>query len=494
MVFELKLRSLSSHSSNIFLMSSLIDEALSKANAIEILESDEFCSKLDSVDPLSSSRSKFLFPPTPSTAVIRAKSSQSLYLCGNSLGLQPTRTREYVNEELDKWSQYGVEGHFHPNLVRPWVSIDESVVPLVSPLVGATEVEVAVMNTLTVNLHLLMTCFYNPSISNNKKRTRIIIEEHAFPSDHYMVTSQVLLHGLDPTNDLIIVKSREGMHGIIHENDLLECIEANKEELALVLWPAVQYYTGQSFDLQKIAAKVHSVGAIIGVDAAHGAGNIPLKFHDWEIDFAAWCSYKFMNSGPGGISGIFVHEKYAPETLTDRPFCAGWFGTLLSERFNMSPEFNRILGAGKFQLSNPPVLEMATHRAALEIFHEAGGMDKIFHSKSVPLTKYLLGLITNDEVLSNALEIITPWNDEKGNMLKDSEVSVHHGSAISVLFRYYPKGVASLKEMSEELKHEGIIIDTRKPNAMRIAPVPLYNSFRDVLEFTKVLKVLYLRE
>jgi kynureninase len=308
-----------------------------------------------------------------------------------------------------------------------------------------------------------------------------------------MVHSQILLHGLDPNVDLITIKSREGMHGVITEYDLFQCIDENRDSLALVLWPAVQYYTGQAFDLKKIADKVHKVGALIGVDAAHGAGNIPLQFHDWGVDFASWCSYKFMNSGPGGISGIFVHEKYAPETLNDRPFCAGWFGTLLSERFNMSPEFNRIPGAGKFQLSNPPVMEIAAHRAAIEVFHEAGGMDKIFNSKSIPLTKYLLALLTQDDVLAKVLEIITPWSDSNGKILTDSEVSLHHGSAISVLFRSYPKGVDSLMEMSEELKKEGVVIDTRKPNAMRIAPVPLYNSFMDVLEFVKVLKTLYRR-
>jgi kynureninase len=340
-----------------------------------------FADYLDSVDELASFRDEFLLPPNPHGP------DKTIYLCGNSLGLQPKRLRSVVVGQLDKWSEQGVEGHFlEPT---PWVDIDATVSLSMSKLVGAKQSEVVVMNSLTVNLHLMMSAFYRPTATRNK----ILIEKKAFPSDYHAVVSQIQLHGFDPKEALIEVAPRDG-EVTLHQEDIEAVIAANGDSIALVLFSGIQYYTGQLFDIEKISAVAHAHGCMVGIDLAHAVGNVPLQLHDWGVDFACWCSYKYMNCGPGSIGGCFVHERFgngnapsqeatavsAPQSAEHLRFAdvdppqplrlAGWWGHRYDDRFQMDPRFIPAQGVNGFRLSNPPVLLIACIRASLDLFDE----------------------------------------------------------------------------------------------------------------------------
>lgn len=413
----------------------------------------DYAQKMDAVDPLKSFREKFLFPTFHDSEVV--------YFTGNSLGLQPKSTQEYIQKELDAWAKYGVEGHFLAE--KPWFAYHEFLTDKLAKIVGAKHKEVVVTHSLTTNLHLLMVSFYQPK----GKRTKILCEAKAFPSDAYALESQVKFHGLDESH-LIEVAPREGEH-LIREEDILQKIEELGEELALVMIGGVNYYTGQLFDMEKITKAGHAVGAMVGFDLAHAAGNINLKLHDWGMDFAAWCSYKYMNSSPGGVSGLFVHERHA--NRPDLPRFAGWWGYNKETRFQMQPGFVPMEGAEGWQLSNAPILGMAAHLASLDIFEEAG-MDRIGEKRD-EMTAYL-EFVINDISIKNSdrvnFEIITPKEKEK------------RGAQLSILA--HGQG----KSLFDALSKQGVIADWREPNVIRIAPAPLYNSFEDCYRFGQYLQ------
>lgn len=415
----------------------------------------EFAKAEDEKDQIKNFRKKFFIP--------QHDGRDAIYFTGNSLGLQPKSAKEYVQQELDDWASLGVEGHTLAK--NPWVSYHEMFAHPLSDIVGALPHEVVAMNQLTVNLHLLMATFYRPT----KTRFKIICEGKAFPSDLYAIESQVRWHGLDPKTAIVEVYPREGEHHIRKE-DLVSIIEDNGSETALVLIGGVNYYTGQVFDMQAITATAHRMGAIAGFDLAHAVGNIALSLHDWEVDFAAWCSYKYLNSGPGGVSGIFIHEKWARDTQFLR--LAGWWGHDKERRFIMEREFKPIPTAEGWQLSNAPVLSLAVHKASLDIFKEAG-MDRIFE-KSKRLTAYLWYIIDqlNAGFANPPVEIITPRNE------------LERGCQVSLLLK---KGG---KSVFDKMISAGISADWREPDVIRIAPVPLYNSFADVFTFGNILRKL----
>lgn len=412
----------------------------------------EYAQDLDRKDELNQFRKKFHFP--------QFNEKDVLYFCGNSLGLQPKNVKDYVMQELEDWAQHGVEGHFKAK--KAWFSYHEFLSESAAQIVGALPSEVVVMNQLTLNLHLLMVSFYRPT----KERYKIICEAKAFPSDQYAIETQVLYHGLDPATSVIEVAPREGEHVLRHE-DIIKTIEANKDSLALILLGGVNYYSGQVFDMESITQAAHDVGAYAGFDLAHAAGNLKLELHDWNIDFACWCSYKYLNSGPGGVAGAFVHERHGKNFHLPR--FGGWWGHDKEKRFLMEKGFVPMHGAEGWQLSNAPVLSMAAHRASLDVFDEAG-MDKLV-AKSKTLTNYLDFIITDvNQDSKSKLEIITPAN-ERGCQLS----IVSHG-----------KG----KELFYQLHDNGVISDWREPNVIRLAPVPLYNSFEDIYQFGVILKQL----
>lgn len=406
---------------------------------------------LDESDELKAYRNSFYFPET--------KATQCVYFTGNSLGLQPKSVREYINDELDDWAKYGVEGHFDAK--RPWFSYHELLMEKAAKIVGAKTKEVVHMNGLTSNIHFLMVSFYRPEAN----RYKILCEAKAFPSDQYAMESQVKYHGYSPNDAIIEVAPRPGEHHI-REEDIEKAIEDNKDDLALVFIGGVNYYSGQVFDLERIADKARAMNITIGYDLAHGAGNIILKLHDWGVDFAAWCSYKYLNSGPGSVSGIFVHEKH--ENNKDLPRFAGWWGHDKEKRFKMEPGFNPLPGAEGWQLSNAPIFAMAPHLASLDMF-DAVGMEKLT-SKSRKLTSYLETIVLEVAKSNNAeIEIITP-KDPKSR-----------GCQLSILVHGYGKGLFDF------LQENGVFADWREPNVIRVAPVPLYNSFMDCYHFGYIL-------
>lgn len=410
----------------------------------------EFAKKMDANDPLNSFREKFLFPDFHKKEII--------YFTGNSLGLQPKSTRKMIEEELDDWAKYGVEGHFMSR--RPWYSYHEQLTELSAYVVGAKPIETVVTHSLTTNIHLLMVSFYQP----NGKRTKILCEKKAFPSDQYALMSQLEFHGYNKEH-LIEIGPRDGEETIHHE-DILSAIDKHKDELALVFMGGVNYYTGQFFNLQEITKAGHKAGAIVGFDLAHAAGNVNLSLHDWNIDFATWCSYKYLNSSPGGVSGIFVHEKHAENPDLKR--FAGWWGHDKEQRFLMEDQFVPIKGAEGWQLSNAPVLGMAAHLSSLKIFKDAG-MERI-GSKRDLITAYLEYLILKVSAENgNFLKIITP------NSIFE------RGSQLSLVLE------KDGKKKFDLLTEQGIIADWREPNVIRIAPAPLYNSFEDCWHFAEVL-------
>ena len=413
--------------------------------------SADFAKKLDAEDPLKEFRNEFFIP------VMHKK--ESIYFTGNSLGLQPRKAQDNVLDELEDWATYGVEGHEHARI--PWLSYHEIFPPLLAPILGAKEEEIVVMNQLTVNLHLLLTTFYRP----DKKRYKIIFEEKAFPSDEYALESHIKLAGL-PKDALVEVRVREN-EKVIREEDILAAIEACGDELALVLFGGVNYYSGQVFDMKAITAAAHNAGAKCGFDLAHAVGNVPLQLHDWNVDFACWCSYKYLNSGPGGVGGAFVHERYIKDSTLLR--LQGWWGTNKEQRFKMEKTFDPIPTAEGWQLSNSPILSMAVHKAALDVF-QAAGFDRIME-KSKLLSAYLFFVLNKirDESGGNAFEIITPPGEHM------------HGSQVSLIMH------GDGKHFFDILKNNGIIADWREPDVIRIAPVPLYNTFQDVYKFSTVL-------
>lgn len=409
----------------------------------------EFAREMDQKDPLKSFRDKFHFPNFMDTDMV--------YFTGNSLGLQPKSVGSYIQEELDAWAKYGVEGHFLAE--KPWFAYHEFLTEKAAKVVGANPEEVVVTHSLTTNLHLLMVSFFKPE----GKRTKIICEAKAFPSDQYALESQVKFHGLNLDTDLVEIAPREGEH-LIREEDILNKIAEVGDELAMVMIGGVNYYTGQLFDMEAITKAGHDVGAKVGFDLAHAAGNINLKLHDWGVDFAAWCGYKYLNSSPGGVSGIFVHERHAynPEL----PRFAGWWGYDKETRFQMEPGFNPMRGAEGWQLSNAPILGMAAHLASLDIFDEAG-MDRIGEKRDL-MTAYLEFVIEDISKRNSdrcTFEIITPKDKTK------------RGAQLSILA--HGQG----KSLFDALTKKGVIADWREPNVIRIAPAPLYNSFEDCYNF-----------
>lgn len=416
----------------------------------------EFARELDAKDSLASFRDKFYFP--------HLHGKQAIYFTGNSLGLQPKNTETYLKEELEEWKTWGVEGHF--NAKRPWFAYHEFFLESLSKIVGAKPEEVVAMGSLTANLHLLLVSFYRPT----KERFKIICEQKPFPSDTYAFASQARFHGFDPNEAIIELQPREGEY-IIRTEDILATIEKHKDEVALVCLGGVNYFTGQLFDMKSITEAAHKAGAFAGFDLAHAVGNVPLQLHDWNVDFACWCSYKYMNSGPGGVAGIFVHEKYSK--LKEIPRFEGWWGYDPETRFNMKAEFEPMAGAGAWQVSNAPVFTMACHRAALDIFDQTSMVE--LRAKSEKLTGYLEFLIKEiiKEKGADSIRIITPENPAE------------RGCQLSLIFPN--KG----KEVFNSLTEAGIISDWREPNVVRIAPAPLYNSFEDVYIFAQELKKMF---
>jgi len=410
----------------------------------------DYAKQQDAQDSLASFRNKFHIPKN-------AAGENLIYLCGNSLGLQPKLTAEYLQEELDAWAQYGVEGHTEGK--HPWLPYHEFLTKNMADVVGAKPAEVVVMNTLTVNLHLMMVSFYRPT----KTRFKIVVESDAFPSDKYAVESQIKFHGFDPNEALIQWKPRPG-EDLNRLEDLEEILETQGEEIALLMIGSPNYYTGQSFPLKKIAALGHKYGCNVGFDLAHGAGNIQPNLHDSGADFAVWCTYKYLNSGPGSLGGCFVHERHAKNDSLKR--FSGWWGHNKKTRFNMRKDFDAIPGAEGWQLSNPPILSMAAIRASLAVFAEAG-FDNL-REKSKKLTGYLEYLI--DEMNNEAITVITPRNPEE------------RGCQLSIQVKNADKSLHT------KLTEAGVISDWREPDVIRIAPTPLYNSFEDVYRFAQKLK------
>ena len=412
----------------------------------------DYAKQLDQEDPISYLRNEFHIPKDK-------HGKEWLYFTGNSLGLQPKITSKYIDQELDDWANFGVEGHFEAK--NPWLSYHELLTDKMAKIVGAKPIEVVVMNTLTTNLHLLMVSFYQPS----KTKYKIIIESDAFPSDRYAVQSQLSFHGFDPEEALIEWKPKEGKE-LLELEDLKSILDSQGDEVALLLIGGVNYYTGQYLDIKKIAELGHAKKCMVGIDLAHGAGNIQPNLHDSSIDFAAWCTYKYLNSGPGSLSGLFVHEKHAQRK--DLPRFAGWWNHNKETRFNMRQPFDVMSGAEGWQLSNPPILSMAAIKASLDIFDKVG-MSALLN-KSKKLTGFFEYLI--HEIASDTIKIITPTHpNERGCQLS---LQVKNAD----------------KNLHKKLTENNIITDWREPDVIRCAPVPMYTSFEDVYCMVKTLESL----
>jgi kynureninase len=446
-----------------------------------------FAQGRDATDPLRAFRDEFHFPQHSGKPV--------LYFTGNSLGLQPKGAADALKQELDDWARFGVEGHFQAK--HPWYSYHEELAPSLARLVGALPEEVVAMNQLTSNLHFLMVSFYRPPYGG--KRRKILTETRPFPSDTYAFASQIAFHGGDPETDLVEVQPRQGEHTLRTE-DIIAKINELGDELALVCFGGVNFYTGQAFDMEAITKAAHAVGAIAGFDLAHAAGNLHLKLHEWNADFACWCSYKYLNSGPGSVAGVFVHQRHlGPRpaqglptregTLRDQgtsaagslagdpaevylghglPLFAGWWGHDKAERFKMERTFKPMPTAEAWQVSNAPVFSMAVHRVALEQFDRAGIAN--LRAKSEALTAYLAFVIAEVAKATHTnLEIITPSDPTQ------------RGAQLSILAHGHGKG------LFDELTRLGVVADWREPNVIRVAPVPMYNSFEDVWRFGQIL-------
>ncbi|MFD2513853.1 kynureninase [Pontibacter locisalis] len=409
-----------------------------------------FAQEQDKQDPLYHFRERFHYP--------QVNGRDAIYFCGNSLGIQPKSAQMYIDNEMYKWANLAVEGHFKGK--EPWFNYHELLAPAAARVVGAKESEVVIMNQLTVNLHLMLVSFYRPE----GRRFKIITEGGAFPSDQYALESQTKFHGFNPDEAIVELFPREGEQTLRTE-DILASIKAHGEELALVMMGGINYYTGQVFDMEAITKAGHEVGAVVGFDLAHAAGNVPLKMHDWNVDFAVWCTYKYLNSGPGGTSGVFVHERHGNNP--DLPRFAGWWGHDAQARFKMKKGFIPMQGAEGWQLSNGQIIPFAMHRASLEMFDEAG-MENL-RSKSEKLTGYLEYLIDDVHAGKDVMEMITPRDPQA------------RGCQISILVK------KDARVLFNKLMEAGIIVDYREPNVIRVAPTPLYNSFEEVYRFSEIL-------
>ncbi|HEV2840060.1 MAG TPA: kynureninase [Chthoniobacterales bacterium] len=415
---------------------------------------EDFAHQLDAEDPLRHFREKFHLP-------LGVDGKPLIYLAGNSLGLMPKAARKIVEQELDDWAKLAVDAHL--GAATPWYSYHETLREPAARLIGAQPNEVICMNSLTVNLHLMMATFYRPT----KSRFKILMEEPAFPSDTYAIKTQIAHHGFDPKEALVLARPREGEF-TVRQDDIEAVLEKHGDEIALVLFAGVNFFTGQLFDIEKITALARKRGCTVGIDLAHAIGNVPLAMHDWNVDFAVWCSYKYLNSGPGAVAGAFVHERHA--TNRDLPRLAGWFGNDPATRFRMhlEPEFIPVPSADGWQISNPPIFSMAPLRASLAIFDEAGGMEAL-RAKSVKLTGYLQFLLENPAVAGKRYTVITPREKDE------------RGCQLSILAHEHPK------ELFGKLDAAGVKCDFREPNVIRAAPTPLYNTFHEVWRFARIL-------
>ena len=413
---------------------------------------EKFVYDIDAQDPLRDFRDCFHLP-------LGKDGKPLIYFAGNSLGLMPKSARQILDEELDNWAKFGVDAHHAAG--TPWYSSHEALREPVARLVGAKPIEVICMNSLTVNLHLMMATFYRPT----KSRFKVLMEDPAFPSDTYAIKTQIAHHGLDPKDALILARPRNGEFTIRTE-DIIDLIEKHADHLALVMFAGVNFFTGQLFDIAEITAAAHKRGIIVGFDLAHAIGNVPLLLHDWNVDFAVWCSYKYLNAGPGAIAGAFVHERHA--TNTKLPRLAGWFGNDPNTRFrlHLEPEFIPVPSADGWQISNPPIFSMAPLRASLSIFDEVGGMERL-RAKSIKLTGYLEFLLM--EIGSKKFSVITPGDPNA------------RGCQLSIVAHQHPK------ELHNELVAAGVKCDFREPNVIRVAPTPLYSTFHEVWRFAQIL-------
>jgi kynureninase len=411
----------------------------------------DYAQSQDDIDILFPFRERFYFP--------QHNGKDAIYFCGNSLGLQPKSAKYLFEKELNDWAKWGVEGHF--NAENPWLSYQKPFSTSLAKIVGAKAEEVVAMNTLTVNLHLLLLSFYRPK----EGRYKIIMESGAFPSDQYAIETQVRMHGYQPDDAIIELTPREGEH-TLRDEDILKAIADAGDSLATVMIGAVNYYTGQFYNLKDITAAAHQVGAICGFDLAHAMGNVPMQLHDWKVDFACWCSYKYLNSGPGGVGGVFVHEIHGNNPDTFR--LAGWWGNEESTRFKMKKGFVPSKGAASWQMSNAPVFNMVAHKASLDLFDKTSL--QALRSKSLQLTAYLEFLLK--QLTHLEFETITPSEPQR------------RGAQLSMLF------TKDGRKVFDELTSKGVIADWREPNVIRVAPVPMYNSFEDVYRFYEILKDL----
>jgi kynureninase len=415
---------------------------------------ENFARQLDAEDPLRSFQDKFHLP-------LGKDGEPQIYFAGNSLGLMPKSARQIVEQELDDWAKLGVDAHL--DAATPWYSYHETLRKPTARLVGAQPHEVICMNSLTVNLHLMMATFYRPTKSRNK----ILMEEPAFPSDTYAIKTQIVHHGFDPKEALVLARPREGQF-TVRQDDIEAALDKHGDQIALVLIAGVNFFTGQLFDIEKITSLAQKRGSTVGFDLAHAAGNVPLALHDWNVDFAVWCSYKYLNAGPGAVAGAFVHERYA--TNRQLPRLAGWFGNDPATRFrlHLEPEFIPVPSADGWQISNPPIFSMAPLRASLSIFDEAGGM-KALRAKSIKLTGYLQFLLESEPDGQKLFKVITPRQPNE------------RGCQLSILVHEHPK------ELFGKLEAAGVKCDFREPNVIRAAPTPLYNTFHEAWRFAKIL-------
>jgi kynureninase len=415
---------------------------------------EKFAQQLDAEDPLRSFRDRFHLP-------LGNNGGPLIYFAGNSLGLMPKSAKQIVEQELEDWAKLGVDAHLKAK--TPWYSYHETLREPTARLVGAQPVEVICMNSLTVNLHLMIATFYRPT----KSRFKILMEDPAFPSDTYAIKTQIVHHRLEPKQALVLARAREGEFTVRTE-EILDLIEKHADELAVVLIGGVNFFTGQWFDIPTITAAAQKRGITVGVDLAHAIGNVPLLLHDWNVDFAVWCSYKYLNAGPGAVAGAFVHKRHA--TNTNLPRLAGWFGNDPNTRFrlHLEPEFIPVASADGWQISNPPILSMAPLRASLAIFEEAGGMESL-RKKSIKLTSYLQFLLEHGGA-GKRFNVVTP-----------REVS-ERGCQLSIQAQEHPK------ELFGKLEAAGVKCDFREPNVIRAAPTPLYNTFHEVWRFANILR------
>lgn len=417
---------------------------------IEYLNGAEFAQYLDQTDPLAGYRDRFYIPRG-------SDGSEMIYFTGNSLGLMPKTARGFVDQELDDWQKLAVEGHIKAK--SPWLPYHEFLTEQMARIIGAKPIETVVMNSLTVNLHLMLVSFFKPS----GDRFKVVIEKGAFPSDQYAITSQIRYHGLDPRETLIELTPRGG-ESTLRTEDIIETMERDGDSIATILLGGVNYYSGQAFDMKTITEAGHRVGAVVGFDLAHAVGNLELKMHDWDVDFAVWCSYKYLNGGPGAVAGAFVNERSAHSFDLCR--LAGWWGHDKDSRFLMGPEFRPIPGAEGWQISNPPILQMAALRASLEIFEEVGM--PALREKSASLSGYLEFLV--DNIGDDRISIVTPRDQaQRGCQLS---IRVNGGD----------------RSLHQRVVSQGVSADWREPDVIRVAPAPLYNSFSEVFKFSQILK------